>query len=111
VELALTLPLVAMLVLGVVQLALLVRQQVVVVDAARQAARAGAVDPDPSAPRRAALAGSGLDPARLAVDVARTAGRVEVRLHYADPTDVALIGPWLPDATLSGTAAMRDEGG
>ena len=47
-ELALVLPLVVALLLAVVQVGLIVRDQVLVVHAAREAAREAAVDPDPA---------------------------------------------------------------
>jgi Flp pilus assembly protein TadG len=62
VELALVLPLVLLLLLGVVQVGLVVRDQILVVHAAREAAREAAVDPAPGAARRAALAGSTWSP-------------------------------------------------
>src|SRR5918995_3019013 len=58
VELALVLPLVAVLLLSIVQAAVLARDQILVTHAAREAVRAAAVDPDPAAARR------GRDPAR-----------------------------------------------
>jgi len=100
---------VAFLVLGVVQLALVVRAQVVVVEAAREAARTAAVDPDPAAPWRAVVDDTGLDPGRLTVEVTRATGRVVARVRYAQPTDVSLVGRLTPDVGLSATAAMRDE--
>ena len=61
VELALVLPLVVALLLAVVQVGLIVRDQVLVVHAAREAAREAAVDPDPAAALRAAASGSRCD--------------------------------------------------
>jgi len=60
VELALVLPLVVVLLLVVVQVGLVVRDQILVVHAAREAAREAAVDTSADAPRRAALASSTL---------------------------------------------------
>jgi hypothetical protein len=112
VEVALALPLVALLVLGIVQVGLVVRDQVLVTHAAREAARAAAVDPAPGAARAAARRSSGLRPDRLSVAVghrARTGQPVTVRVRYRTPTNVPLIGTLLGDITLSGTAAMRIE--
>jgi Flp pilus assembly protein TadG len=112
VELALVLPFVAALVLAVVQVGLLVRDQVLVVHAAREAARAAAVDPDPSAASRAASDGSGLRAPRLQVTVADRAGpgsRVRVDVRYRVPTDVPLVGAALGDLTLTARATMRVE--
>ncbi len=113
VELALVVPLVAALFLALVQVALIVRDQVLVVHAAREAARAAAVDPSPEAPRRAALAGAPLEPARLELQATRdrTAGEVvDVTISYRSPTRVPLIGPFVPDVALRGRASMRVEG-
>ena len=112
VELALVLPLVVLVLLAVVQVGLVVRDQVLVVHAAREAARQAAVDPSPDGPRKAALAGSGLDPDRLEVVVSGRAGagsRVTVALRYRAPAEVPLVGPALGDLTLEAEATMRVE--
>jgi Flp pilus assembly protein TadG len=112
VELALVLPFVAMLLLAVVQVALVARDAVLVVHAAREAVREAAVTPAPGAARRAAEAGSGLTGPRLRVTVVRRAppgGQVQVRVNYRAPTDVPLIGPLIPDVGLSSEAVMRVE--
>jgi Flp pilus assembly protein TadG len=108
VELSLTLPLVALLLLAVVQVGLVVRDQVLTVHAAREAARAAAVDTAAAAPRAAALAGSGLRGDRLTVDVAR-GELVRVAVRYRTPTDLPLVGPLIPDFSLRAKAAMRPE--
>jgi len=112
VELALVLPLLALLLLAMVQVGLVVRDQVLVTHAAREAAREAAVDPSPAAARRAALAGAPLATDRLKLEVERgpEPGRVRVRLVYRAPTAVALVGPLLPDVELSARASMRSEG-
>lgn len=107
-ELALALPLVALLLLAVVQVGLVVRDQVLAVHAAREGARAAAVDRAPAAARDAALAGSGLRPDRLTVEVQRT-GLVRVSIRYRSPTELPLIGPLLPDIPVRANAAMRVE--
>lgn len=112
VELALTLPLVALLLLLVAQVGLVVRDQVMVVHAAREAARREAVDPAAGSGRRAALASSSLEPGRLQVTVAPAAARgepVTVRLSYRSPTVAPVIGPLIPDILLRGEASMRRE--
>jgi Flp pilus assembly protein TadG len=112
VELALVLPLVALLLLAIVQLGLVVRDQILVVHAAREAAREAAVDPAAAAARRAALAGSGLAPGRLTVSVSGRGGpgsRVQVAISYRDPTDVPLVGALVADLTLKADATMRVE--
>ena len=111
VELALVLPLVLLLFLGLVQVGLVVRDDVLLVHAAREAARRGAVDRDDAGPRAAALAGSGLTASRLDVGTTRdeAAGTVSETLHYRSPTGLPLIGPLLPDITLEAKATMREE--
>ncbi|HSH59545.1 MAG TPA: TadE/TadG family type IV pilus assembly protein [Acidimicrobiales bacterium] len=111
VELALVLPLLALLLLGMVQVGLVVRDQVMLTHAAREAAREAAVDPSPEAVRRAALAGAPLATGRLKLEVERgpEAGRISVRLAFRAPTAVALVGPLLPDVELSARASMRSE--
>jgi Flp pilus assembly protein TadG len=112
VELALVLPLVLVLLLGIVQLGLLVRDQILVVHAAREAAREAAVDPAPDAARRAAAASSTLDGSRLTVTTSgrgATGSRVRVEVAYRAPTGVPLVGAALGDLTLRATATMRVE--
>lgn len=112
VELALALPLLALLLLLIVQAALVVRDQVLVVHAAREAARAAAVDPNPGAARRAALAGAPLDPARTTLRVAPAAatGRpVTVTVRYRAPTVLPLLGAVVPDFVVQARASMRRE--
>lgn len=112
VELALVLPLVFLLLLAIVQVGLLVRDQILVVHAAREAVREAAVDPDPDAPGRAATASSDLDAARTTV---RTTGRgsagsrVRADVTYRAATAVPLVGAMMGDVTLRATATMRVE--
>jgi hypothetical protein len=104
VELALLLPLLALVLLAV--------DQVLVVHAAREAAREAAVEAAPDASRRAALAGSGLEADRLSVDVSGRGGagtRVRVAVRYRAPTRVPLVGAALGDVDLEATATMRVE--
>lgn len=112
VELVLVLPLVVLLLLTLVQLGLLVRDQILVVHAVREAAREAAVDPAPDAPRRAALASSTLAGSRLTVtSTGRGAAgsRVRVEVAYRAPTAVPVLGAALGDLTLRATATMRVE--
>lgn len=112
VELALVLPLVAALLLALVQVGIVVRAQVLVTHAAREGARAAAVDPAPDAGPVAARASSGLDADRLAVTVSGrgdAGSRVEVDVVYDLATDVPLVGDLLADVELSARATMRVE--
>ncbi len=108
VEFALLLPLVLLLLMAVVQAGLLVRDQVAVVHAAREAVRAAAVDPDP---RRALFAGrrviEGADVE--VVERGPVGDPVEVKVTYRAPTDVPLVGALVPEPVLTASAVMRVE--
>lgn len=113
VEVALVLPVVVLLLLAAVQAGLVVRDQVLVVHAAREAARESAVRPGGDAARRAALAGSGLVGDRLQVHLHGRRGpgsRVRAEVRYVSPTHVPLVGRLVPDVPLAGVATMRVEG-
>jgi len=114
VELAVVLPVVIVLLLLVVQFALVIRDQVLVVHAAREAARSAAVattDDRSEAARRGGIGAGPLDPDRLQVTEAIIPGgqRVRVRVEYLSQTDLPLVGALLPDVALSGDATMRLE--
>jgi len=112
VEVVLAMPLVAMMLMAVVQVGVLVRDQILVVHAAREGAREAAVDAAPESPRRAAIAGSRLSGNRLRVTVTGRGGagsRVKVGIAYTAPTDVPLVGPLLGDVELGAEATMRVE--
>jgi Flp pilus assembly protein TadG len=112
VELALVLPLVAFLLLTLVQVGLIVRDQILVIHAAREAAREAAVDGGADVPGRAAAASSTLDPGRLTVESSGRAGagsRVRIHVSYRAATDVPLVGMAIPDVTLEASATMRVE--
>jgi len=109
VELALAFPIVVILLLALVQVTLVARDQVAVIHAAREGARAAAVTgagagDGTSAARRA----TSLDPARLSVHVS-TGSEVRATVRYRSPTDVPLVGRLLGEVTVQATAAMRAE--
>jgi TadE-like protein len=108
VEFAFLLPLVVLSILAVIQVGLVVRDQLGVVHAARQAARAASVDPDPSRAVRAAhrtLPGADVDVgARPEVG-----GEISVTVHYTSVTDLPLVGVLFPDPDLHATAVIRVE--
>jgi len=112
VETALVLPFVVLVLLAVVQVGLVVRAQVLLTHAAREAARAAAVDPDPAAPVDAAHHATTLDAGRMTVTATGRGARgseVTVQLDYDEPTDVPLVGPLLGDVALHAGATMRVE--
>lgn len=105
-------PVVAVLLLVVVQAGLVVADQVAVVQGAREGARRASVDPDPEAARRAARSGR-LSASRSEVVVERLPGRptlARVVVRHQAATDVPLVGPLLPDVELTASAAMAVEG-
>jgi Flp pilus assembly protein TadG len=109
VEVALAFPVVALMLLALVQVALVVRDQVAVVHAAREAARAAAVSGGrPADGISAARAATALDQGRLSVDVA-AGPEVRATVRYRSPTDVPLVGRLLGDITVQATAVMRAE--
>ena len=106
VELALALPIVFLVVLAVVHVGLVARDQVLVTHAAREAARAAAVGADPQA---AARTSSNLDPSAMSVEVSRQGDNVRVVVRYRSDPGVPLIGMWVHPRTLTATAVMRVE--
>lgn len=127
VEFALALPLVCALLMGVVQVGVVVRHQLAVQVAARAAARAAAVSADAVA---AAVDGAHgavhLRPLSVEVEVStlrddgtsssarRRTGTMQIdvvaaTVRYMDPTDVPLIGLFVPSIELQATVTMAVE--
>ena len=113
VEFAAVLPLVAVSMLLVAQMALLVSEQLAVQHAAREGARAAAVWNDDDRARTAALDAGNLDPGRTTIVISpsqRDVGtpvRVEVRFT---PVAMPVVGRFIPSSTtLSATVEMRTE--
>lgn len=112
VELALLLPVVLMLVLAVLQVGLVARDQVLVTNAAREAARAVAADGRAGAALAAARRSGPLDPASLRVEVGTRGpigSMVHVVVRYRSATDAPLIGPLVASVDLRADATMRVE--
>lgn len=108
VEFALALPLVAVLVLGIVQLVVVARDQLAVELAAREAARAAVVAASPGpAARAAAQASVGLTP--LDVAVVESADRITVTVRHRTTTDVPLIGLAIGDVEVTAVVTMQRE--
>lgn len=112
VEFVLVLPVLMVFLLAVVQVGLVVRDQLAVIHAAREGARAASVD-DTGNPGGHAATGvgraGGLEDTRRTVTINVHDGLVTVRVTYRAPTDVPIIGPMLPDHTLTATATMALE--
>jgi Flp pilus assembly protein TadG len=108
VELALALPVVVVLLLGVLQVALVGRDQLAIELAAREAARAAAVSDRPAAAARlAAERVTTLRPLQVAVSSGATTVTVTVR--YRCVTDVALIGRLVGDVQMAVSVTMAVE--
>jgi len=116
VEFALVLPLVLIMSLAIVQIGLLVKDQVLVEEAARTGAREAAVNADDEEVRQAVVSAAvGLDETRLGVTIAREGGAgsaVTVTVDYHAPVDIPLVTWLFPGSVdLNGTAVMRQETG
>lgn len=110
VEVALAVPLLAIVILVGLQIALVVRDQVAVIAAAHQGARAAAVAADPLGAAQGAVARTAALPAaRRTVRTSTGAGLVTVTVTYRSPTDLPLVGAFLPDITVRGAATMAIE--
>jgi Flp pilus assembly protein TadG len=108
VELALLLPVLVLALLAVIQVALVVRDHVAVVHAAREAARAASVDPDPG--RAVAAARRTLPGADVNVGARPAIGeQITVEVSFTSHTDLPLVGALFPDPTLRSRVVMRVE--
>ena len=97
-----------MFLLGLLQVALVARDQLAVELAAREAARAASVAADPGAAATAAAGrATSLRPLDVAVSVA--AATVTVTIGHRSVTDVALIGRLIADVDLRASATMALE--
>jgi len=108
VELALALPVVVVLLLGMLQVAIVGRDQLAIELAAREAARAAAVSADPvAAARLAAERVTTLRPLQIAVSAGPTT--VTVTVTHPSATDVAMVGRVIGDVALRATVTMALE--
>jgi pilus assembly protein CpaE len=109
VELALLLPVLAALMLAVLQVGTVARANVLVGVAANEAARHAAIGDDDATATAAAVRASGLDEARLDVDIAIGSDNVTATATYRDDTTVAVIGRLVAPVTLRAVVVMRRE--
>ncbi len=113
VEFALVLPLALFAALAVVQVALLAKDRLVVVQAAREGAREATVTTDEERVRQAVLRGGGLPADRTEVTVERAGGTgdpVTVGVRYRSPLVVPFVEWLFPDeVTLGAASTMRQE--
>lgn len=107
VEFALALPLLLIVMLGLVQVGVAIRNELAVELAAREGARAAAVSADPGT--AASIAANSAVDLPLTVTVRSTGDRVSVTVTYTDPTDIAVIGAFIGPSTHTATATMATE--
>jgi hypothetical protein len=108
VELALALPVVVVLLLGMLQVALVGRDQLAIELAAREAARAAAVSANPAAAAR--LSAERVTTLRpLQVAVSGGSDTVTVTVRYTTVTDVAMIGRLIGDVPMRASVTMAVE--
>jgi Flp pilus assembly protein TadG len=114
-ELAMVLPLVAVLLVLVLQVGVVLRDQVMVVHAAREAARAAVVTEsagDRAGAATQAAERSGAFPAGNAsvhTQLVDGGERLRATVRHVNRTDLPLVGALLPDVPLSASATMRVE--
>jgi Flp pilus assembly protein TadG len=114
VEFALVLPILFVVLLGLVQVGVLAKDELLVQQAARIGARQAAISPDGNTVRAAAVAASGgLDESRLTVDVSGGSAQgepVSVAVTYDAPIAVPFL-EWLfpPSVSLDAGATDRRE--
>lgn len=112
VELALVLPLVVLFALVMLQLGIIAKDLVLVHHAAREGARAAAVEPTSGAARAAVVGSSSLDGGRLSVSLSGGTARgsqTTATVTYRAPTSVPLVGALIPDVSLEASVTMRVE--
>jgi hypothetical protein len=113
VELALVLPLALLLALALVQVGLLAKDSLVVLQAAREGAREATVTSEGERVRQAALRGGGLAEERTEVEIRRAGGvgdPVMVSVSYRAPMVVPFV-QWLfpEEVVVRASATMRQE--
>jgi Flp pilus assembly protein TadG len=108
VEFALVLPFLFLFLLGLVQVAVIARDQLLVVHAARAAAREASVGSGDDRVRRAAT--TVVRDATVTIGPRGAVGdAVVVTIKYRERTKVPLIGDFIADRTLSASSTMRVE--
>ena len=107
-EVAFVFPVMLLLILALFQAGFVLRDDLVLTVAAREAARAASLDPDPGRAERAAAAV--LPGATVHLGSRPPVGDlVRVRVTYRSATTLPLVGSLLPDPVLAAEAAMRVE--
>ena len=91
-----------------VQLALVIRDQLAVISAAREAARAAAVSTDPAGDGSAAARGA-VRLTGMTITISHDGTTVTAHVTHTTHTDVPLVGLIMPDIDETATATMRAE--
>jgi len=108
VEFAIALPLVVVLVVGMIHVAVVVRDQLAIELAARDGARAAAVSAAPSAAADAAArSATAIRP--ISTSTAVSADSVTVTVRHTTRSRMPLLGLVLPDVDLDATVTMARE--
>jgi Flp pilus assembly protein TadG len=107
VEFALALPIVLIVMLGMTQVGVAIRNELAVELAAREGARAASVSANPAGAASSAATAAVDLPISVATQV--SGHRVTVTVTYIDPTDVAIIGRFLGPSTHRAIATMAFE--
>jgi Flp pilus assembly protein TadG len=107
VEFALALPILLIVVLGLTQVGVAIRNELAVELAAREGARAAAVSANPAGAAAAAATTAVALP--IAVSTSSNRSNVTVTVTYVDPTNVAIIGHFIGPTTHSATVTMAVE--
>ena len=111
-ELALGLPILALLLAALVEVGMLAADQTRVWHGAREAARVAVVDPD-AADARAAAESSGLGPLLIEIspdpELRRQGDPLTVTVRYEPDPRVPILGPLVQPVTLQAQATMRIE--
>ena len=109
VELALVMPVVVVFMLLILQVGLVVREQIALIHACGAAARAASIADSPDDAAHFVLAASSVgDGANIAVTTKDGMVTVDVVINH--PTDLAIVGFFLPDLTLRASATYQLQG-
>ena len=108
VEFALTIPVLLLVLLGAVQVFVLLVDRLHLVHVTRDATRAASVSGDPSAAVERVVARAWPDRV-VSYDVNDDGDLVSVRIELTNPTDVPIIGRFLPDVQFGESLTMLAE--
>jgi len=102
-------PVVVIFMLLILQVGLVVREQIALIHACGSAARAASIAESPSDEARSVLSASSFgDTAEITVTT--NDGMVRVDVVFDHPTDLAIVGFFLPDIKLRATATYQLQG-